>query len=75
MKCILCKSEAVAGLKYCPPHYARAQRQTLAEKLAEAKAAGYGIDQALPGFEGIEEERAEKAGAIFEMPAEQITLF
>lgn len=56
MKCILCKSGALPGLKYCAPHYARAQKQTLAEKLAEQRA---GVEIALPGFENVEGERAE----------------
>jgi|SRR5580704_1421938 hypothetical protein len=44
MNCILCDKAAIAGLKYCPVHKARADKQTLAEKLAEQRAvANYSV--------------------------------
>lgn len=33
MECILCNDQAIEGLKYCPTHKARADKQTLAAKL------------------------------------------
>jgi hypothetical protein len=58
MKCILCKAPATPGLIYCPPCYAHSERLTLAEKLAEQRAAGWIADIPLPGFEQVEGERA-----------------
>jgi hypothetical protein len=58
MKCILCKAPALPGLIYCAPHYEHASRLTLAEKLAEQRAAGWIADIPLPGFERVEGERA-----------------
>jgi hypothetical protein len=63
VKCILCKSPALLGLIYCAPHYAHAERLTLAEKLAEQRAAGWIADVPLPGFEHVEAERAEVMAA------------
>lgn len=62
MKCILCKTPAMPGLIYCASHYAHAERLTLAEKLAEQRAAGWIADTPLPGFEHVEAERAEVLG-------------
>jgi hypothetical protein len=63
MKCILCKLPATPGLIYCAKHFERSARLTLAEKLAEQKAAGWISDIPLPGFEDCDRERAEVIAA------------
>jgi hypothetical protein len=50
------------GLIYCAPHYEHASRLSLADKLAEQRAAGWIADIPLPGFEAVEAERAEVLG-------------
>lgn len=70
MFCILCTESALKGYKYCAAHKARADKQTLAEKVAEQSFASIRAGDTVTDLQDtyiVQSIRHAKNGAPFEL--------